>query len=327
MVYCPKCGSQLPDGAAFCYKCGSAIPGGGGAAAAAPAAPAAPAAAPLAPAGAQVLKCPACGGPIKPVFGEMVISCDYCGSSVTLGGAGWKEISKHSMLALKVTDQTQALAAVRAFVDAGFMHRHEFEDSKVAEAKLSFVPFWVIPASASTTYQYQAVATSVGVTVGTMAAGALLGSALSRGSGGGSVIPIFGGPVVNSNREETIAGQFEYPVVAVKSMTAYQPKNYSFALAERTFFDRKGIPDGSTVLNGDLGEDAAQHAARAWVQQLQSEAAHKKHTVVSKLQTNVDVSEGELLHVPIWAFQLERKGQRFTFLVDAHAGRVMQTVQ
>ncbi len=232
------------------------------------------------------------------------------------------------MLTLKVTDQVQALAAVRGFVDAGFMHRHEFEDSKVADAKLQFVPFWVIPASASTTYQYQAVAASVGATVGTMAAGALLGSALSRGIGGGStVVPIFGGSVVNPNREETISGQFEYPVVAVKSMTAYQPRNYAFALGERSFFDRKGIPDGSVVLNGDLGEDAAQHAARAWVQQLQSEAAHKKHSVVSKLQTNVDVSEGELLHVPIWSFFLERKGQRLMFLVDAHAGRVMQTMQ
>ncbi|MGA8665225.1 MAG: zinc ribbon domain-containing protein [Thermoplasmata archaeon] len=326
MVFCPKCGSQLPDGAAFCYKCGSAIPGGGGTSAPA-AAPAAPSAPSLGAAGTQVLKCPQCGGPIKPVFGEMVISCDYCGSSVTLGGAGWKEISKHSMLALKVTDQAQALTAVRGYVDAGFMHRHEFEESKVADAKLSFVPFWVVPASASTTYEYQAVATSVGVTVGTMAAGALLGSALTRGRGGTSVVPIFGGPVVNPNRQETISGQFEYPVVAVKSMSAYQPKNYSFALGERTFFDRKGIPDGSVVLNGDLGEDAAKNAARAWVQQLQSEAAHKKHSVVSKLQTNVDVTEAELLHVPIWSFFLERKGARTMFLVDAHAGRVMQTMQ
>ena len=325
MVFCIKCGTSLPDGAKFCYKCGAAMPGGGGGPATPSAGPTAPSAPPLAPAGAEVLKCPACGGPIKPVFGEMVISCEYCGSSVTLGGAGWKEISKHSMLALKVADQAAALNAVRGFVDAGFMHRHEFEDSKVAEAKLSYVPFWVIPASASTTYQYQAVATSIGATVGTIAAGAVLGSMLS-GNRGNTVIPIMGGPVINSNREETISGQFEYPVVAVKSMTAYQPKNYSFALAERTFFDRKGIPDGCVVLNGDLGEDAAQHAANAWVQQLQSEAAHKKHSVVSKLQTNVDVSEGELLHVPIWAFQLERKGQRVMVLVDGHAGRVMQTV-
>lgn len=330
MVYCPKCGTQLPDGAKFCFKCGSQLPGStGGAAPAAASAPAPTSSAPtIAPAGAEAMKCPSCGGPIHPAFGEMVITCDYCGSSVTLGGGGWKEISKHTMLPLKVLDPAQAIAAVQASLDVGFLHRHIFEESKVLEQKLSFVPFWIIPTSASTTYEYQAVAQSVGATVGTIAAAELLGSVLGGGRRGGFVpVPIMTGPVINSNRSATIAGQFEYPVIAVKSMTAYQPKDYSFGLAERTFFDRKAIPAGAPILNGDLGEDAASHSARAYVSQLQSEAAHKAHSVVSKLNTTVDVSEGELLHVPIWSFQLDHKGQKGMILVDGHAGRVIHTIQ
>jgi hypothetical protein len=257
----------------------------------------------------------------------MVITCDYCGSSVSLGGAGWKEIQKHTMLGLKVSDRNQLLAAVRSAMDVGFMHRKDFEDSKVLEDKLQFVPFWIIPASASTTYEYQAVATSVGTTVGTIVGAELLGSALNRGRGGGFFpVPIVTGPVVNSNRSETIAGQFEFPVIAVKSLASYQPRNYQFGLTERTLFDRKAVPSGAPILNGDLGETAAQGSAKAFVQQAQSDIAHKKHSVVSKLQTTVDVSEGELLHVPIWSFVLERKGQRMTMIVDAHAGRAIPTV-
>ncbi len=327
MVFCPKCGVQLPDGAAFCFRCGTAIPGASGTAPAV--APAAPSGGPeLAPSGTQALKCPSCGGPLHPAFGEMVITCDYCGSSVTLGGAGWKEINKHTMLPLKVADLQAALAAVRAHVDAGFFHRKDFEESKVDDPKLTYVPFWIVPTSASTTYQYEAVATSVGATVGTIAAAELLGSALGGGRGGGGfvAVPFLAGPVVNPDRSATISGQFEYPVIAVKSMTAYQPKDYQFGLGDRMLFDKKSIPGGTPVLNGDVGEDAAQHSARAYVEQLQSEAAHKKHHVVSKLQTNVELSEGELLHAPIWSFVLERKGQRTTVLVDAHQGRVIQTI-
>ncbi len=327
MVFCVKCGASLPDGAQFCFKCGTPVPSaGGGGAAPVAATSSVPS---LGAAGVQELKCPSCGAQIHPVFGEMVISCDYCGGSVTLGGGGWKEISKHTMLPLTVTDRAAVLKAVQSYVDAGFFRRHEFEESKIVEEKLSYVPFWVVPASASTTYQYQAVATSVGATVGTMAAGAVLGSFLGGrvGGGGTTVVPIFGGPVVNSNRSESISGQYEYPVVAVKAMTAYQPKNYTFGLADRTFFDKKGVPAGTPILNGDLGEDAAQHAARAYVQTLQSEAAHKKHSMVSKLQTDVEVSEAELLHVPIWYFQLEHKGVRSTVLIDGHAGKVIQTIQ
>jgi hypothetical protein len=324
-VFCVKCGATLPDGAQFCFKCGTPVPGAGGGAPAAAPKPASSGPT-LGAAGVQALKCPSCGAPIKPAFGEMVISCDYCGASVTLGGEGWKEINKHTMLPLKVANQADALKVVHGYMDEGFFHRKDFEESKIEESRLSYVPFWVMPVSASTTYQYQAVATSVGATAGTIAAGALLGSALSGRRGGFTVIPIMGGPVVNPNRSETISGQYEYPVVAVKAMSSYQPKDYQFSLTDRTFFDKKQIPDGTAVLNGDLGEDAAKHAAQAYVSQLQSEAAHKKHSMVSQLKTQADVSDGELLHVPIYYFQLDRKGQKTTILIDAHAGRVIRTV-
>ncbi len=324
MIYCTKCGAQLPDDAKFCAKCGTPTAAGGGSGGGArPPAQSGPT---LGAAGVQELKCPTCGAPIKPVFGEMVITCDYCGGSVTLGGAGWKEINKHTMLTLTVPDREAALKVVKGYLDQGFFHRHFFEESKVAEERLSFVPFWVLPASASTTYQYQAVATSVGTTVGTIAAGALLGSALSGRRGGFTVIPIMGGPVVNPTRAETISGQYEYPIVAVKAMSAYQPKNYQFSLADRTLFDKKSIPQGTPVLNGDLGEDSAQHAAKAYVQQLQSEMAHKKHSMISNVRSEVDVSEGELLHVPVWYFQFDHKGDKPVVLIDGHSGRVIQTI-
>lgn len=330
MIYCTKCGAQLPDDARFCSKCGATTaPQGAGAAPSAggPASATAPAASPtIAPSGAESLKCPTCGAPIKPEFGETVITCDYCGGSVSLGGAGWKNIQKHTMLPLKVADQNAALATVRAVVDAGLFHRHLFEESQIAEAKLQYVPYWLIPASASTTYTYQAVAATVGATVGTIAAAELLGGALGGGRGRGvAVIPILAGPVVTPTRTETISGQYEFPVVAVKSLTAFQPKDYQFQLTERTIFDRKAIPGGAPVLNGDLAEEAARSSAKALVEQLQSEIVHKKHSVVSNINSRVDISEGELLHAPVWYFSLEHKGTRSTVLIDANAGRVIHT--
>jgi hypothetical protein len=326
MAFCMKCGAQVPDDAQFCMKCGTPVRSTG--ASGAPPAAAAPSGpAPIAAAGVQELKCPTCGAPIKPTFGDMVITCDYCGGSVSLGGQGWKEISKHTMLPLAVADRDAALGIVRGYLDQGLLHRHFLEESKVTEEHLSYVPFWVIPASASTTYQYQAVATSVGATAGTIAAGALLGSALGGRRGGFTVVPIMGGPVVNPTRSETISGQYEYPVVAVKAMSAYQPKDYQFSLTARTLFDKKAIPPTAPILNGDLGEDAARFAAEAFVKQLQSEAAHQKHHMVSNLNCQVQVSEGELLHTPIWYFRFDHKNENVTVLIDGQAGRVIRTMQ
>lgn len=329
-MFCPQCRTPLPPNAKFCYACGATLPSGASAAAgpanaAPPAPPAAPAAATV---GTESLKCPQCGAPLHPVFGEMIVSCDYCGGSVTLGGAGWKQVSKHTMLVPKVTTAEEAQAIVHAWVETGFFHHKVFEESTIREQKLSFVPFWVIPASATTNFTYTDVAVGVGSTVGSIAAAELLGSALGGRRGGGFVaVPMMMGSPVNATRQDTIVGQYEYPVVAVKGMSAYQPKNYEFKLSERTFFDRKGIPEGAPVLNGDLGEDAAQFSAKSFVTQLQSELAHKKHYMVSQLNCQVQVSEGELLHVPIWYYVLDRKGKSSAILLDAHAGRVMQTVE
>ncbi|MFI5415574.1 MAG: zinc ribbon domain-containing protein [Candidatus Lutacidiplasmatales archaeon] len=330
-MYCVVCRAELPPNAKFCFACGTPVQGAPGAPTAGPmgAPPPPPPSVEVvvAPAGAEAVKCPSCGASVHPVFGEMVVSCDYCGATVTLGGAGWKEIGKHSMLAPKITSAEPALAIVHAYLDQGFLHRKAFEESKIVEQKLSFVPFWVVPVSATTNYTYTDVAVGVGSTVGSIAAAEVLGAALGGGRRGGFIpIPVMMGSPVNATRQDSITGQYDFPVVAVKGMTAYQPKDYQFALGERTFFDKKQIPAGAPVLNGDLGEDAAQHAARAFVSQLQSEAAHKRHYMVSGLTSNVQVSEGELLHVPIWYFLLDRKGEKAMILIDSHSGRVMQTV-
>jgi hypothetical protein len=328
---CAYCGAALPDGARFCYTCGKPVggsgPAGGSARPTPPPPPPPPAVGPTGGPATAPVNCPSCGAPLKPLFGEMVITCEYCGASVTLGGSGWKEIGKHSLLLPKVTNSEQALVAVRKYLDQGFFHRKDFEESEIVEQRLSFVPFWIIPTSATTSFTYTDVAVGVGSTVGSIAAAELLGSALGGGRGGGFIaVPIMTGPAVNPTRQDAISGQYEFPVVAVKSMTAYQPKDYKFRLEDRTFFDQKAIPKGSSVLNGDLGEDAAQHAARAFVMQLQSEAAHHKHHMVSKVTTDAQVSEGELLHVPVWYYVLNRKGVKTVLLIDAHAGEVIQTV-
>ena len=324
-MYCVTCRAQLPDGAKFCYACGTPVPGAGGGAPAPPPPP--PAAKVVAPAGVQSINCPSCGAPVKPDLGDMVVTCEYCGASVSLGNAGWKAIGHHTMLAPKVTSADPALAVVREFLDQGFLHRKAFEESKVVEQKLTFVPFWIVPTSATTNYTYTDVAVSVGSTVGSIAAAEVLGAALGGGRRGGFLpIPIMTGPPVNPTRQDSIVGQYDFPVVAVKGMTAYQPKNYKFSLSDRTIFDKKQIPDGVPILSGDLGEDAAQYAAKAFVMQVHTDEAHKRHHMVSGLSTNVEVSDPELLHVPIWYFKLDRKGEPAMVLIDSHAGRVMQTV-
>ncbi len=85
-------------------------------------------------------------------------------------------------------------------MDQGFFHRKDYEESTVVEQKLSFVPFWIIPTSATTTYTYQDVAVSIGSTVGSIAAAELLGSALGGGRGRTVVVPMMTGSGSSTRR-------------------------------------------------------------------------------------------------------------------------------
>ncbi|MCI4352804.1 MAG: hypothetical protein L3K14_05380 [Thermoplasmata archaeon] len=277
---------------------------------------------PAAPTPPKDLKCPSCGAPLDPAFGDAVVTCEYCGASVSLAGTGWKAVSQHTLLLPRVLDVNSALEIVKASVDSGIFHGHRFEESKITEQTFAFVPYWIVPTSATTNMTYQDVAVAAGATAATIAASALIGGALGGGRRS-TFIPIIAGPVVNPTRQDQITGTYQFPVVAVKGYLQYQPKNYQFNLDTRQVYKKDAVPGGSSVLNGDLGEDYAQHEARAYVMQVQADAAHKKHYMVSSLQTQVEVGDPELLHAPIWRFTLDYRGHPFVVLVDANSNRIM----
>ena len=276
-----------------------------------------------APVDIKNLKCPTCGAPLNAGMGEQVLTCEYCGGTVTLGGGGWGAVAQHTLLTASITDPGQALGVVKQHMDQGLFHHHDFEESQMASQKLTFVPFWVIPASATTNFTYQDMAVSMGGTMASVAAAEALGGAFGRNRGIGPVVPVFMGNQANATRQDSISGQYEFPIVAVRGLTQYQPKHYQFALPDRIPFAKGKVPGGAPLLNGDLGQEAAKQEARSLVTALQAEEAHKKHYGVSQINTNVEVGEGELLHAPIWQFTMERKGQQTVVLVDGHSNRVM----
>ena len=143
-MFCPKCGFELPDDAMFCMKCG------GNLAAPKPKEASASTGPVLAPTGATALKCPTCGAPISPKFGEMIITCAYCGAGIALANDGWRGLQKQSMLPLTFAAKDQIVAEMHGLLDRGWLHRHLQEDSTLEEMNVSFVPYWIVAASART---------------------------------------------------------------------------------------------------------------------------------------------------------------------------------
>lgn len=340
-MYCPKCGTQLPDDATFCMKCGAAV-----SVAKEKQSPTAPI---LAPSGVTSLKCPTCGAPILPKFGEMVITCEHCGSGITLGTQGWTNMQKQTMLPLKVATFEQLNSNIKPMMDKGLLHRHLQEDSTQEEMSLTYVPYWIVSVSARTTIvaadetaQVEQAATTAllmgvifggvgrggfggrrqfrdGLEIGSLLTGHLrLGLNRVRAWGMG-----YGG---GYRKTEQMDENYNFPVIALKGLLDYQPKDYQFDLETRELFDISKIPKGVKILNGDISEDVAKSQAKTLVDQLQSQKAHAKYHMIQSINTDSDVGDVELLHAPIWFAKYDHRGHKIVLVVDANSGKVINSL-
>ncbi len=335
-MFCEKCGSNIPDDAVFCPKCG-AKQEINAATVNQPAQQQTNNGKVLAGSGVTELKCPGCGAPIKPQFGEMVITCEYCGSSISLADAGWKSIAKHTMLPLSLATKDQAVSDLKDKMDRGLLHRHLQEQSTLQELNLSYVPFWIVPVSARTNYTAVDAAAEVGTIAATAAIMGLAGGAMGgRGRGGMGLGMVegtmMGGMMMggmgagNTIRAYQLNGNYNYPVVGVKALTQYQPKDYAFDLSKRVDFDTAKIPKGLKILNGDIGEDSSKYEAKTNVSQVQSSKAHAQHHMIRSINTETDAGEPELLHAPIWFARYEHKAKNIILVLDASSGGVINSI-
>jgi DNA-directed RNA polymerase subunit RPC12/RpoP len=325
-MFCIKCGLQLPDDADFCVKCGVKQT------------PVTIVKQDASPETKEV-KCTSCGAPIIPKFGEMVITCEYCGSSISLENKGWQNIAKHSMLPITVSDKDQITARLHNMMDKGLLHRHLQESSTLEELNLSMIPYWIIPVTAKTNL----IATDLVVEIGSIATTAVMAGMMAGALGGGSRRSGFGGGMMNgmllgtmmggggmtnnnATKAYTVNESYNCPVIGVKSLTAYQPHGYEFSLDQKIDFDSKKISKSVKIMNGDINEDAAKNQAKNIVDQIQSQRVHTKYHMIRQMETQEDVAEGELLHVPIWFAQYDHKGKKIILIIDANSGNAINSI-
>ena len=335
-MYCNKCGASIPDDSLFCPKCGakqSATASGVQSNSATQ-----PKENVIAATGVTELKCPGCGAPIKPQIGEMLITCEYCGASISLANEGWKSIESNTMLPLSIESEDKVMQIIKDYMDRGLLHRHMEEKSKNEGVYLSIVPYWIVHVSARTKYTAVDAGAEIGKVAGTAILAGILGGAMGGGgrggfgSGlldgtlmGGVMMGGFGGGSGGSIRAYSLDQNYNYPVVAVKGLLDYQPRNYAFNLQDRIVFDASKLPRGIKVLNGDVGEDSAKYEAKTNVDQIQSQKVHQQHHSVRSMTTEVDITDPELLHVPVWFAKFDSSGKKVVLVIDGHSGKLINS--
>lgn len=302
-------------------------------------------------------QCPKCSAPMKITQEDTFYTCRYCGQSTLLGTP--EQIKRHSMMINKIYPQ-QAVEAAKHYMDKGILRVGVAKDAKITSVKLRYMPFWVFPADATTSFRGSTTTGGATVATGNMgnnaATAATIGQLIlvgadmymrsqGRGGIGGRNVgrrpmgrgPMSGGggfgwtggmgmPGQAQSQTRTIAQTFSshysWPLLARETLIS-DVKFYDVPLDQKIPFDPGKIPPDAEFLNSEYTEEDAITRAKSEIEAKERQTASSKVQVLETISTNVTLGEGELIHAPVWHIYYTLKGENFAIAIDGSVGKVL----
>ena len=233
------------------------------------------------------IKCKNCGAPLSVSPGEIVSTCRYCGYTAVVGADEPFQL-EHSLI-LNNNSAASIENALRDWMREGFMKPGDLaKKSKILILELRYLPFWLVPMDASSTYE--------------------------------GVLERISPP---SPRKGVIDRDYDWLVLGRKG-AQFPTRDYTVPDTGKIPFDFKRIDSGAKFLNSEMtGEDAVQHA-REEVEANQRFLVKQEVDQITSFNTNFKVDRPTYIHAPIWFTTYEYKGRSYNALLDGSSGAVLR---
>ncbi|MEM3627903.1 MAG: hypothetical protein QXJ11_06430 [Candidatus Bathyarchaeia archaeon] len=283
------------------------------------------AAAPPPPSMPLPTNCGRCGAPLGVSHEDLVVTCRYCGFTMTV--ATREEVRRHSMLENRLFAQ-QAVEAARKYMDKGIFRVGVSKEAVITDVKLRYVPFWVCQVTTNTYFR--------GVT-GTGIMGEIHQAQEAVTDKRSSGLAKFGKLVLagvkayaetqqKDRRPQTVAYSFSntyiWPTLARRTMIS-EINYYDVPAARKIPFDVGKIPSDVEFLNIELNEEEAKMKIKAEVEARERLIASGKVDTLETCSTSIVMGEMELVHAPVWFVHYTLGGENYVVAVDGCEGKVL----
>lgn len=233
------------------------------------------------------INCSHCGAPLPVQFGEILVTCNYCGfTSVIETGKPFE--FEHSLV-LNTVQPEQAFQRVRDWMSGSFMASKDIvKKSSLQEQNLVYLPFWVVSGDASSHFKgiFERIAPAV-------------------------------------EKEGEIANHYDWLVLA-RMKSDFPTRAYHLSLNGKIPFEATKIERGAKVLNSEMGSDEAVQQAKDEIENLHEYLAKDKVDRVVDIKTDLDVKGTYYLHSPVWFIAYGYKNSRHQVLLDGASGEVIK---
>jgi len=235
----------------------------------------------------EEIRCSNCGAPIQFNPGEIVATCRYCGFTQVIETGKAFEL-EHSMI-LNEYKLEQIDELVRNWMRGGFLKPGDLaRSSKMLEKNLTYLPFWVVSVSASSTYK--------------------------------GVFERLTPPVT---KESKIEKKYNWLVLARKA-TDFPTRDYEVPLEGKIPFDFRKIEGFAKVLNSEMEGDEAVEVAKQQIENLHQFLVKQDVDKIIELKTDFEVGDSVYLHAPVWFIIYAYKRERFSIFLDGATGSVIK---
>jgi len=235
----------------------------------------------------QEIRCSNCGAPISFNPGEIIATCRYCGFTCVIE-TGKAFTLEHSMI-LNEYPPAQVEALVRNWMRSGFLKPGDLaKSSKILEKSLVYLPFWIVPVTATSEYR----------------------GIFER------LVP----PVVKKGKIEK---KHDWLVLARKA-GEFPTREYDIPLEGKILYDFRKIEGFAKVLNSEIDKQEAVELAKQEIENHHQFLAKQDVDKIIEMKSDISIGDSVYLHAPIWFIAYEYKGERFNIILDGATGAVIK---
>jgi len=235
----------------------------------------------------QEIRCSNCGAPLLFNPGEIVATCRYCGFTQVIETGKAFEL-EHSMILNKYKPE-QIDELVREWMRGGFLKPGDLaRSSEISERNLTYLPFWVVSITVTTTYR--------------------------------GVFERLTPPVT---KEGEIEKKYDWLVLARKR-TEFPTREYEVPLEGKIPYDFRKIESFAKVLNSEVEREEAVEIARQEIENLHQFLAKRDVDKIVEMRSDIEIGNSVYLHAPIWFITYEYRRERYRILLDGATGATIK---
>lgn len=236
---------------------------------------------------ARDIKCQNCGAPLSLKAGEVIITCEFCGTAFNVA-SGKDFFLEHSILP-SIVDERGIDRIVRKWMGDGPLKPSNLESgSKITGRAQVFLPFYIVHIRATTGYE----------------------GFFTRGGG-------------KESRSGELKREYFWKVLGRRG-SKFPTKEYEIPLSGKETFNLSKIPGGAKYLNAEFDERDAQDLAKVEVSEHQKFLIMDQVNEISNMKHDLEIEDVEFVHAPVWRVDFSYSGSSYQVLVCSNTGNVIR---